>query len=97
MTETIPTRDSIPTTDTARLLSRTAELATDYLTSLAERPVSRPVDLAALRSAMGGPLPDGPTDPLEVVEALSTAADPGIVATAGPRFENSATRFPSDP
>ena len=86
MTETIPTRDSIPTTDTARLLSRTAELATDYLTSLAERPVSRPVDLAALRSAMGGPLPDGPTDPLEVVEALSTAADPGIVATAGPRF-----------
>src|SRR5690349_18947835 len=86
MTDTIPARNLIPTTDTARLLSRTAELATDFLTSLAERPVGPPVDLAALRTAMGGPLPDGPTDPLEVVETLSTQADPGIVATAGPRY-----------
>ena len=35
---------------------------------------------------MGGPLPDGPSDPVEVVEALAAAADPGLVATAGPRF-----------
>src|SRR6478752_8806965 len=78
--------DLIPRTDTARLLARTAELATDFLTSLDERPVAAPVDLAALRAALGGPLPDAPSDALEVVEALAAAADPGIVATAGPRF-----------
>jgi glutamate/tyrosine decarboxylase-like PLP-dependent enzyme len=73
-------------TDDARLLSRTADLATDYLASLATRPVGGPVDLAALRAAMGGPLPDGPTDPLTVVEGLASAADPGLVASAGPRY-----------
>ena len=73
-------------TDEARLLSRTADIATDYLASLATRPVGRPVDLAALRTAMGGPLPDGPTDPLTVVEDLAAAADPGLVASAGGRY-----------
>jgi glutamate/tyrosine decarboxylase-like PLP-dependent enzyme len=78
--------DTIPQTDTGHLLARTAELATEYLTSLDDRPVAKPVDLAALRAAMGGPLPDGPTDPIEVVESLARAADAGIVATAGPRY-----------
>ena len=73
-------------TDTARLLSRTATLANDYLASLATRPVGGPVDLAALREAMGGPLPDGPSDPLAVVEGLAAAADPGLVGSAGPRY-----------
>ena len=35
---------------------------------------------------MGGPLPDGPSDPTAVVEALAAAADPGLVASAGPRY-----------
>ncbi|MFI5293157.1 MAG: pyridoxal phosphate-dependent decarboxylase family protein, partial [Candidatus Limnocylindrales bacterium] len=69
-----------------RLLRRTAELADAYLASLDERPVKRPVDLPALRAAMGGPLPDGPSDPLSVVEALATTADPGLVGSAGPRY-----------
>ncbi len=73
-------------TDHARLLLRTAALATDYLDSLATRPVGRPVDLVALRAALGGPLPDGPTDPIEVVEGLATAAEPGLVGSAGPRY-----------
>ena len=52
-------------TDEARLISRTSSIATDYLASLATRPVARPVDLAALRTAMGeGPLPEHPTDRL---------------------------------
>ena len=41
-------------TDYARLLDRTAEIASAYLGSLDARPVGRPVDLAALRAAMGG-------------------------------------------
>ncbi len=69
-----------------RVLSRAAALATDYLASVGSRPVAQPVDLAGLRAAMGGPLPDGPSDPTAVIEALAEAADPGLVATAGPRF-----------
>jgi glutamate/tyrosine decarboxylase-like PLP-dependent enzyme len=74
------------TTDQERVLHRAAELATAYLASLDTRPVGRPVDLAALRTAMGGPLPDGPSDPVAVVEGLAAAADPGLVASAGPRY-----------
>jgi glutamate/tyrosine decarboxylase-like PLP-dependent enzyme len=68
------------------LLQRAATLATDYLASLDERPVGRPVDLAALREAMGGPLPEGPSDPETVIEALAAAVDQGLVASAGPRY-----------
>jgi len=72
--------------ETPRTLNRAAALAADYLAGLDARPVGGQVDLPALRAAMGGPLPDGPTDPVAVIEALAAAADPGIVATAGPRF-----------
>jgi glutamate/tyrosine decarboxylase-like PLP-dependent enzyme len=68
------------------LLHRTADLAADYLDSLAQRPVVQAVDLEALRAAMGGPLPDGPSDPATVVADLAAAADPGLVASAGPRY-----------
>lgn len=72
--------------DNSRLLARTAALASDYLDSLATRPVGRPVDLVALRAALGGPLPGGPTDPIEVVDGLAAAAEPGLVGSAGPRY-----------
>src|SRR3954468_13232672 len=72
--------------DAPRVLTPDAALASDYLAPLPDRPVARSVDLAALRASMGGPLPDGPMDPVAVVEALAAAADPGLVATAGPRF-----------
>src|SRR5262245_22034988 len=35
---------------------------------------------------MGGPLPDGPSVAVPVVGAIAAAAEPGLVATAGPRF-----------
>ena len=72
--------------DGSRLLTRAAELAAQYLASLQTRPVGGPVDLAALRAGLGGPLPEEPSDPLAVVEAFAAAADPGLVASAGPRF-----------
>ena len=72
--------------DNSRVLARTAALANDYLDSLATRPVGRPVDLVALRAALGGPLPGGPTDAIEVVEGLAAAAEPGLVGSAGPRY-----------
>ncbi|MBE1501645.1 glutamate/tyrosine decarboxylase-like PLP-dependent enzyme [Amycolatopsis lexingtonensis] len=64
------------------LLIRAAELAADYRAGLPERPVVT----GAAPAAFGGPLPDGPTPPSEVLEELARVADPGLVATAGPRF-----------
>jgi hypothetical protein len=45
------------------LLSRTAELAADFLDSLDDRPVFPRVTVDELRATLGGPLPDAPTDP----------------------------------
>jgi hypothetical protein len=72
--------------DQDELLRRTAGMASEFLAGLDERPVGRPVDLAALRAAMGGPLPAAGEDAFAVVEGLARAADRGLVATAGPRY-----------
>jgi glutamate/tyrosine decarboxylase-like PLP-dependent enzyme len=72
--------------DPSTIPGRAAELAAAYLDSLPTRRVGGPVDLAALRAALGGPLPEGPTDPVAVVDWLAAAADPGLVASAGPRY-----------
>lgn len=68
------------------LLRRTAELAADFLDTLDERPVFPRTPVEELGAALGGPLPDAPTDPLEVVELMAREVDPGVVATAGPRY-----------
>jgi glutamate/tyrosine decarboxylase-like PLP-dependent enzyme len=73
-------------TDERELLRRTAEIAADYLESLGERPVFPTAPVEELAAALGGPLPEEPADPLAVVEALARDADPGVVATAGPRY-----------
>jgi glutamate/tyrosine decarboxylase-like PLP-dependent enzyme len=69
-----------------RLTARTVALATTYLDSLAERPVAPPADMDQLRATLGGPVPNGPTDPLTVITELAAAADAGLVASAGPRY-----------
>ena len=68
------------------LLESTANIAGDFLESLGERPVVPEVDLDALRRALGGPLPDGPTDAQTVVAGLARDADPGIVASPSGRY-----------
>jgi glutamate/tyrosine decarboxylase-like PLP-dependent enzyme len=75
-----------PTPDEASLLERTAELAIRFRRSLPERPVGRPAAADALRAALAAPLPERGEDPRAVVEALARAADPGLVASAGPRY-----------
>lgn len=72
--------------DERELLRRTAEIAADYLESLGERPVFPAAPVEELAAALGGPLPEEPSDPLAVVEALARDAGPGVVATAGPRY-----------
>jgi len=72
--------------DERALFGRAARLAADYRAGLDERPVARPVDLDALRTTLGGPMPGPSTTPRETIERLAAAADPGLVASAGPRY-----------
>jgi glutamate/tyrosine decarboxylase-like PLP-dependent enzyme len=72
--------------DERTVLARTAGLAADFLGSLDARPVGVPVDSDGLHQALGGPLPDVGEDSLRIVETLAREADPGIVASAGPRY-----------
>src|SRR5919201_775795 len=60
--------------DVRELLRRTADLAADFLDSLDDRPVFPRVSPEQLRLSLGGPLPDEPTDPQEVVEGLAAGA-----------------------
>jgi glutamate/tyrosine decarboxylase-like PLP-dependent enzyme len=68
------------------LLSRAAALALRYRESLPHRPVRPSATLADLRASLGGPLsPTGEPD-LEILERLAEAAEPGLVASSGPRY-----------
>ena len=68
------------------LLNRTREIAEAFLADVDHRPVYPSATFTELVDALGGPLPDAPQDPLEVIEHLARAADPGLVATPGPRY-----------
>ena len=68
------------------LLRRAAEIASDYLESLPERPVGSKATVEEMRRALGGALPEAGENADSVLEILARAADPGIVATAGPRY-----------
>jgi glutamate/tyrosine decarboxylase-like PLP-dependent enzyme len=72
--------------DRRALLQQTADIAADFLERLPQRPVWPPVDLAALREALGGPMPERGEDPQGLIDALGRDAEPGIVGTAGPRY-----------
>jgi glutamate/tyrosine decarboxylase-like PLP-dependent enzyme len=71
--------------DRAAALRVAAERAEAFLSTLDERPVATGVDAAAVRDILGGPLPEHGEDPASVVDALASGAEPGLVATAGPR------------
>jgi glutamate/tyrosine decarboxylase-like PLP-dependent enzyme len=66
-------------------LSVAAAHAERFLEALDERPVAARADAMAIREVLGGPLPDEGEDSEAVIEALALGADPGIVASAGPR------------
>ncbi|MBW3612739.1 MAG: aspartate aminotransferase family protein [Chloroflexi bacterium] len=67
-------------------LRRAAELGLDYLAGLDERHVGARADATAIAQRIGGLLPEAGTDAVSVVEELAGAADPGIVASVGPRY-----------
>lgn len=69
-----------------RLLEETAELAAAYLEGIPERPVGWAADAEELRLSLGGPLPETPGDPREVIARLAEAVKPGLVASPGGRY-----------
>ena len=68
------------------LLARTAEIATAYVESLDTRPVRPNQDYSQAFEAFDSPLPEGPTDPGEVIEGLARLADPGLTAMGSGRY-----------
>jgi glutamate/tyrosine decarboxylase-like PLP-dependent enzyme len=71
---------------TEQALEAAAAHATRFLRGLPERPVAARAGAGELRARLGGPLPEHPSDPAEVVAQLAELADDGLVASAGPRF-----------
>lgn len=72
--------------ETADLLRTTADQAIDFLGTLPEREVHAKATLSELRAQMGGDLPELGQPDKEVVRGLASAAEPGLVASAGPRY-----------
>jgi glutamate/tyrosine decarboxylase-like PLP-dependent enzyme len=72
--------------DRERALRRAAEIGLDYLANLADRHVGARADAATIRERLPAELPEGPMDPVAVIEELAAAADPGVVASVGPRY-----------
>jgi glutamate/tyrosine decarboxylase-like PLP-dependent enzyme len=72
--------------DERELLLRTAEIAADFLDTLDTRTIQATAGVDELRETLGGPLPETPLDPLEVIEALSGAAEPGVVGIPSGRY-----------
>src|SRR4051794_41804758 len=68
------------------LLRQTADLAADYLQGVEVRPVGGTATREELLASLGGPMPERGETAGEVIDDLARGADPGIVATAGPRY-----------
>ena len=79
---TSSTSDTGSDAATAEPLARAHAHASAWLAGAGERPVRAAGDPAALR----GPLPEDGADAAAVIDALAAAAEPGLVASAGPRY-----------
>src|SRR5919197_5968754 len=67
------------------LLNRTAQIAEEYLATVADRPVAATLGYEDMFAALDGPLPDRGEHAEDVLEALA-GLEPGMMATAGPRY-----------
>jgi len=67
-------------------LARAAQHAHDWLESLPSRPVKPRDGIEQMEAAFDAELPEGPTDPTEVVDELARLAEPGLMAIGSGRF-----------
>ena len=85
-TETTSLTDQDAFAQVAAAMDRAHALARAYVTTLPGRPVAARSTPAGLAAALDEPLPEEPSDPAEAVAEWLRRAEPGIVASAGPRF-----------
>jgi len=74
-----------PRFDRVPLLMRAADLCPAYLSSLPSHNLGARANAAAIAELLRGPPPDR-EDPAIVIERLARDVEPGLVATAGPRY-----------
>ncbi len=70
----------------AGALDRAHQHALAWLSSLETRPVSPRATVEEIARALGPDLPDGPTDPAEVIDLLAQACEPGLTGMPSGRF-----------
>jgi glutamate/tyrosine decarboxylase-like PLP-dependent enzyme len=68
------------------VLGDAARLGRAFVDGLAERPVGATASIAELRARLGRPLTDAGEDPRTVIAELAADAEPGLMASAGPRY-----------
>ena len=73
-------------TQTDLVLERAAALAREVVASLPDRPVLQPASPEQMAAALDEPLPKRSSDPVAALEEWLRRAEPGIVASAGPRY-----------
>ena len=86
MEQTIPAAAARPAEEAATVLRQACELAVAYLASLPARPVGERAALAELRARLAAALPETGEAAETVLRELAAGADPGLVASAGPRY-----------
>ena len=64
------------------LLPMTAKRALDYLDSLEKRGVLPTPEALSRLADLGGPLPEGPADPAEIIALLDHVGSPATVASS---------------
>jgi glutamate/tyrosine decarboxylase-like PLP-dependent enzyme len=72
--------------DYTAALARAAEHAQTWLDSVGARPVGPRVTADELREGFGGPLPEHPMPPAEVIDSLAALVEPGLMAMPSGRF-----------
>ena len=68
------------------VLDDAARLAREFVDGLAERPVGATGPVDELRARLARPLTDAGEDPRTVIAELAADVEPGLVASAGPRY-----------
>ena len=73
-------------TDVDALFRAAAARAAAFRTALPDRPVGAARTAEELHEVFGGPLPEIPSTPGDVIDRLADAAADGLTGNAGPRF-----------
>ncbi|MDX6256827.1 MAG: hypothetical protein QOJ11_3161 [Frankiales bacterium] len=69
-----------------KALATAVEYAQSWLASVGTRPVPPSASVADVAALLGGPLPEQPTPPEQVVDLMAAAAEPGLMAIGSGRF-----------